>query len=839
MGKNNKSLDLYSEDFYFIDKKQYTTKKKYKKQNKGFPTPLMQLEDEKNFHKNHKSKKKENKKQKTSPQHLIKINQYNLEHKRKNKSKNSDKTLETILGIVTQDSKKRFIVLHFKYRTILPIQVSQKALQALPRLALLVLNAKFKIIEVLGSLLDFTHDKKIAMLVHNYKPKEFSEKSLLQAENMATGLQNLVGVPFLDIEKIKRKQTKQRILYKDIDSISQRIFEYSNTSSSINTSQNLINSLDINKTTSYVRFDLKHLPFCTIDPTNAKDHDDALYYDDKRGILYVAIADVSEYVIPQSILDKEALQRAFSLYFPNQVFPMLPKILSANACSLRPMQSRLAIVWEMRLHKQTGNILRARVFKAIIESKMNLSYQQADKILEYCIQAYKNHSQHKKLPNIQKIPRNSPLGFLKVTGASDSLIQSVIQSLFSFYRITQYIYRKRTKIGFDLCLKDFNIALNADSSIKKITLKSKTLSHIIIEEAMLLANQESARLLERIQHGIFRNHKSMNMHNFKQLAKTLGNMGYEIPIIGRKKYKNKQKNMTNREDTIATALHILQQQARKQDSKNLLSTCNQQEIVDTLIVKCFQKATYKHRNLGHFGLGFRTYTHFTSPIRRYADLMVHRFISAYLKNDRKMLSFLSVQSVSAIQHINAVELQFDSIESLYRKLCILRYFEKFLPQKQKVFILEIKQNEILAMPLDSIGYCMVKIVKEDSEVANNQTQKTQKKSKVKKQRKKHKDYSEIEYLESSNTTRDSIHTFLRDNVNPQEMNSSIESSIQKLNTQNTACTLVDSPLIKPMLANDHISSTPNDLMLYHIVWVEIFEVDFSSLCFKARVIEES
>lgn len=237
------------------------------------------------------------------------------------------------------ERKKRIVAQALNTRMILPVKATQKALKALPKFTLIAVNENHEITEVLGNLTQGSLDREIALYINDYTPKDFSQKALNEAENMAKSFMNTESIP------LPKNHIKKQL---------------DNT----------------------CRYDLTHLPFCTIDPVNAKDHDDAIYYDSKHSILYVAIADVSSYVSLDSTLDKEARDRAFSLYFPNKVFPMLPPQLSSHACSLKQDEKRLALVWALKLHKRNVKVLHSQIFKAVICSHASLNYKQVSHFLE-------------------------------------------------------------------------------------------------------------------------------------------------------------------------------------------------------------------------------------------------------------------------------------------------------------------------------------------------------------------------------------------------------------------------------------------------------------------------
>ncbi|AQQ59123.1 hypothetical protein XJ32_02250 [Helicobacter bilis] len=525
------------------------------------------------------------------------------------------------------ERKKRIVAQALNTRMILPVKATQKALKALPKFTLIAVNENHEITEVLGNLTQGSLDREIALYINDYTPKDFSQKALNEAENMAKSFMNTESIP------LPKNHIKKQL---------------DNT----------------------CRYDLTHLPFCTIDPVNAKDHDDAIYYDSKHSILYVAIADVSSYVSLDSTLDKEARDRAFSLYFPNKVFPMLPPQLSSHACSLKQDEKRLALVWALKLHKRNVKVLHSQIFKAVICSHASLNYKQVSHFLESRLDS-------KSCKNIESKPINN---------------QAIEESLLAFSKLAVLLYKKRMQNGIDLALRDFSLQVDDDEKLDSITIDSKDISHTIVEEAMLLANQASAMYLHSIKHGIYRNHAEPNKRDFYKLLNVLSNMN-----IGNKSIESKRNKKHN---SMLTTLQSLQKEAIKKHKRH---------IVDFCIVRHFAKANYMSNSIGHFGLGFPFYTHFTSPIRRYSDLLVHRLITAHLQNNTKILQYIMRETKTILAHINKREVQFDSIESYYKRLKMLRYAQDLVPFNDEALVFMVRKSVAYGFPLHKVGYCSVEI----------------------------------------------------------------------------------------------------------------------------------
>lgn len=334
------------------------------------------------------------------------------------------------------------------------------------------------------------------------------------------------------------------------------------------------------------RTNCTHLPFCAIDPLGAKDHDDAVYFDAESSVLYVAIADVSYYVPKDSPLDLEARNRGFSVYFPHKSIPMLPRALSENLCSLNEGKLRLAMVWKIRLHKRTQAVLHSELFEAVIKVRQKLTYEAVDELL-------KNGTNKHILPALRK-----PILYL--------------------HALTQKLRTKRLKFGFDFLGDEKIMQLDKNLELKDLKIESQTPSHQLIEECMLLANIESAKLQtqklsqkdESLKLGIYRIHSQPKHDGILELFTELKALGIWQKAIPR-----------NREGFHQAILEV----------QRIAKASNIEAEVDKLIIKSMPQAAYASHNIGHFGLGFEAYSHFTSPIRRYSDLLLHRILKAKVK----------------------------------------------------------------------------------------------------------------------------------------------------------------------------------------------------------------
>lgn len=330
------------------------------------------------------------------------------------------------------------------------------------------------------------------------------------------------------------------------------------------------------------RRDLRKLPFCTIDPVTAKDFDDAICYLPESNTLYVAIADVSAYVTPFGPIDAEAIYRSFSIYLPHRSIPMLPRELSETLCSLQPHVDRLAYVFEIRLDPDTLNVAETDLFEAIIHSKRRFSYEEIDDFFE---------------------------GNLK---AENSEEQKVLDYIPPLRELTDALREKRLKIGFDFHSEELEMTLDAEQNIVKTEAAEETPSHALIEDCMLLANKAAASMFER---GVFRIHEPPSPAKLQSLYTELAGIGI----------------IADQKESLKETITAIQEEAKKRDLAH---------EVDTLVIRAQMQARYAPDNVGHFGLGFERYTHFTSPIRRYSDLIVHRLLKAIQAGDKEEGSYV-------------------------------------------------------------------------------------------------------------------------------------------------------------------------------------------------------
>ena len=376
------------------------------------------------------------------------------------------------------------------------------------------------------------------------------------------------------------------------------------------------------------RTDLRKLPFCTIDPVTAKDYDDAIYYDEKNTTLYVAIADVSEYVTPFGAIDNEAIYRSFSIYLPHRSIPMLPRQLSETLCSLQAHVDRLAYVFEIKLDLDNLEVINSKVYEAIIHSDRRFNYEEIDAFFEGELKA-KNKDEEKIFKWIQKLRP-----------------------------ITDALKEKRLKVGYDFRSNELEMFIDKDSNLESTTYAEETPSHALIEDCMLLANKEAAKQFER---GIFRIHEPPSQNKLQILYQELAGIGMYIDI----------KNSTK--ETITD----IQTKAKEMDLES---------EVDTLIIQSQMQARYAPLNSGHFGLGFEQYTHFTSPIRRYSDLIVHRLLKAINRGDTGEGSYVLRNIEALAMTISEKEREASTIEVEFQARKFARWAQENLNKEFKARI---------------------------------------------------------------------------------------------------------------------------------------------------------
>jgi ribonuclease R len=331
------------------------------------------------------------------------------------------------------------------------------------------------------------------------------------------------------------------------------------------------------------REDWRQVPLITIDPADAKDHDDAVHArpDDDPGnpggfVVSVAIADVAAYVRPHSALDRDALERGNSVYFPDRVVPMLPERISNDLCSLKPLEDRPALAVRM-IFDEKGRKKGHAFHRVLMRSTAKLSYQQAQAAIE-------------GRPDEITTP----------------LLEPVLRPLWAAYAVLARARDQREPLALDL--PERKIILRPDGHVDKVITPERLDAHRLIEEFMIQANVAAAETLEKAKSLlIYRAHDEPSIEKMRALGEVLASIGLKLPKQG--------------------AL-------RPELFNRILSAVEESEhrsFVNEVVLRTQAQAEYTAENYGHFGLNLRRYAHFTSPIRRYADLMVHRALIRALK----------------------------------------------------------------------------------------------------------------------------------------------------------------------------------------------------------------
>lgn len=484
----------------------------------------------------------------------------------------------TVVGII-KNLKGQIVVQNIK--TSLPVLVaaSQKSLKALPKDTLLKIdNVTNSITEVLGVLDDPKVDEKISLALFN-KEEFFSQ--MAEDEARAHG-----------------------------DSVDKSLYPN--------------------------RLDLTSLDFCTIDPPDAKDFDDAIYFDEKNSILYVAIADVSEYVYPFSNLDKEAEKRGFSIYFPHKSIPMLPRFLSENICSLKPNVDRLAFGFKIYLDKNSLEVKKEEIFEGVINSKKRYSYEKVDEFLEG------------KLDDV------------------DNADKKILSWLLPLYKLTSNLRKKRLVNAYEFRSDEIRMSVDENQNLLSTKAEIETASHSLIEECMLLANKAAAK---KIDQGIFRTHEEPSYEKIETLINELSMIGIEAKFS----------------PNLPELIRNIQ---KKADELNI------RKDVDKLIIKSQKQAKYTPENHGHFGLGFDKYSHFTSPIRRYSDLILHRLLKSQIRSDEKLKNHQLENIENLCEKISELERESDKVAYDYMDRKFARWAKENIINSFTCIVTEVIKTPI-------------------------------------------------------------------------------------------------------------------------------------------------
>jgi ribonuclease R len=386
------------------------------------------------------------------------------------------------------------------------------------------------------------------------------------------------------------------------------------------------------------RTDLTHLSFVTIDGETAKDFDDAIYVEEKKDgtfHLIVSIADVSHYVRPRNALDNEAFNRGTSVYFPGDCIPMLPEELSNDLCSLVPNQPRLCLSCDMVLSRD-GEIVSTKIYPSTIRSVARLTYTTVSKVVE--------------------------------KGQSELVSPALARMLESALKLSLVIRKNRTDRGaLDLDLPETQIDVNDFGDVVGFKKSDRNEAHKLIEDFMILANEAVSEAIEfKGFPSIYRVHEDPDPEKLDRLDKVLKRFGFSL----------------SKKDNPVDSLQAFLDTVRGHKDEKILVTS---------LLRSLKQAQYSAKNLGHFGLGSESYTHFTSPIRRYPDLMVHRILreSDFLASNKPPYSMEQLDAIS--RRCSETERRAFLAERAMEDIKQTRFMASFVGKTFKAVIVSVKE----------------------------------------------------------------------------------------------------------------------------------------------------
>ena len=398
------------------------------------------------------------------------------------------------------------------------------------------------------------------------------------------------------------------------------------------------------------RKDLRHLDIITIDGSDAKDLDDAIYVEKTEDgyKLFVSIADVSYYVKENTELDTEALKRGNSIYLVDRVIPMLPRKLSNNLCSLNPNEDKLTFTVEMDLDKR-GKVIKNDFYKSVIKSKYRMTYENVNTILE-------KNEESEEYRNLYDKYRK---------------IDEMLKNMLELSKIIRNNKKRRGSIDFEL--PEIKVVLDENKAVKDIVLRSRGEAERIIEDFMVIANETVAEKLfwEEIP-AIYRVHEDPDKAKVQALNETLIKFGYSLKGL-EEMHPGKFQNIIERTTGLPEGY-----------------------LIHKLILRAMQRARYANKNLGHFGLASKYYLHFTSPIRRYSDLIVHRMlgrsIEKFMNEKEKAKYGANFEAIAS--SISRTERVADKLEEDSVKIKLIEYMQDKIGQVYIARLSGMNKNKI-------------------------------------------------------------------------------------------------------------------------------------------------
>lgn len=390
------------------------------------------------------------------------------------------------------------------------------------------------------------------------------------------------------------------------------------------------------------RKDLTKLPIITIDGADAKDLDDAVYVEKLENGNYrliVAIADVSHYVKKDSVLDLEARHRGNSVYLVDRVLPMFPKEISNGICSLNEKEEKLTFSCEMEIDLK-GDVVNYEVYKSVIKSVHRMTYKDVNAILDGDKDLINEYSD----------------------------IYEMLKQMLELSKILRA--KKFTRGSIDFELPELKVVLDEDNNkVEKVLLRDRGEGEKIIEDFMIAANETVAERIYWLElASIYRTHEKPDREKIVVLNEILAKFGYKIP------------NFDN--------LHPKQFQEIIERSKDKETSM----LVHKTILRALKQARYTVEDIGHFGLSSSHYTHFTSPIRRYADLMVHRVLFSSIDNSVKQLKLADLDEIA--QHISKTERVAMKVEDESVRIKLVEYMQKRVGETFNVMVTGFAQKKV-------------------------------------------------------------------------------------------------------------------------------------------------